>query len=61
LEAQDIHTALSVHDELVIVAPTEKADEVLATTIKEMTVMPSWAPDLPLDASGFVTDHYGKG
>jgi DNA polymerase I-like protein with 3'-5' exonuclease and polymerase domains len=60
LEAQDIHTALSVHDELVIVAPTEKADEVLATTIKEMTVTPSWATNLPLAAEGFVTDHYGK-
>ena len=60
LEDQGIHTALSVHDELVIVAPTEKADGVLATTIKEMTVTPTWAPGLPLAAEGSIGDRYGK-
>lgn len=59
LEDSGHHTCLSVHDELVMVAPPEQAERMLATAIKEMSRPPTWAPDLPLAAEGVVCDRYG--
>jgi DNA polymerase len=60
LEDRGVHTALSVHDELVAVVPDEKADQALALMISEMSKTPDWAPGLPLDASGHISSRYGK-
>ena len=61
LEDLGIHTALSVHDEIVAVVPEDQAEKALATVIEEMVREPTWAPGLPLDASGHVSLRYGKG
>lgn len=52
---------LSVHDEPVVEAKEDIADSVLQDMIGMMRVSPSWCPDLPLDADGFVTQRYRKG
>ncbi len=58
LEALDIHTSLHVHDSLVIPAPTEDSQRVVAATIKELTLAPIWAPGLPLAAEAEICQHY---
>jgi DNA polymerase len=60
LEDLGIHTALSVHDEIVAVVPEDQAEHALATVIEEMVREPVWAPGLPLDASGHISSRYGK-
>jgi DNA polymerase len=50
---------LTVHDELILVCPTEVAPEVLAIAIDVMRTPPAWAVGCPLDAEGFVSDRYG--
>jgi DNA polymerase bacteriophage-type len=51
---------LTVHDEIVVVAPQENADEILDTLIKYMTVRPIWAANLPLAAEGGYDKGYSK-
>jgi DNA polymerase len=53
-------TVLRVHDELVLMVPTEQAEEALAVAIREMTRAPAWAPGLPLAAEGSIKDRYCK-
>jgi hypothetical protein len=60
LEDRSVHTALSVHDELVAVVEEEKAHAALGLMISEMSETPDWAPGLPLDASGHISSRYGK-
>jgi DNA polymerase len=59
LEDLGHHTALHVHDELVIACPRDQAPEVLATAIRELSRSPAWAPGLPLSAEGVIGDMYG--
>ena len=60
LEDNGIHTALTVHDELVIVAPDAVADAVLQESIVELSRTPVWAPRMPLAAEGKVCKCYQK-
>jgi hypothetical protein len=56
----EIHTALHIHDELVISTPADGAEGVLITAIVAMSQTPSWAPGLPLGAEGTISERYGK-
>ena len=51
---------LTVHDEIVVIAPEENADAILNKLIDYMTVPPTWAPDLPLAAEGGYDKGYSK-
>jgi DNA polymerase len=51
---------LTVHDEIVVVAPDTNPDDTMARLIKHMCVNPSWCPDLPLDAEGGYALEYSK-
>lgn len=51
---------LQVHDELVYIVPDEQAEWLRDEAIKELSVTPSWAPNLPLAAEGGIGDNYGE-
>lgn len=52
--------ALTVHDEVVCVAPDDHPDKVMERIIELMCIPPSWAPNLPLDAEGGYAPEYSK-
>jgi len=54
------HLALSVHDEIVVVAPEENPKELLNEIIRLMCLPTTWAPDLPLAAEGGFDKCYSK-
>ncbi len=50
-----------VHDEVILEAPKENADESELNTICDvMSETPDWAEGLPLAAEGFISDYYKK-
>jgi DNA polymerase len=51
---------LTVHDEIVCVAPETDANNVMDTIIELMCIAPTWAPDLPLAAEGGYDKAYSK-
>ena len=51
---------MHVHDEMIIEANTERADEVLTKLEKIMSQRPDWAKDIPLKGDGFITNYYKK-
>lgn len=52
--------ALTVHDEIIIVAPDVNPHATMADIIEDMCQPPDWAPDLPLDAEGGFDTRYSK-
>jgi len=50
----------STHDEVLIVAKTEEAEEALAWCVEIMSTSPEWAPDLPVSAEGGYAKAYSK-
>lgn len=58
LEEAGFPVVFHVHDEVVIDCPIEKAD--LDTVVQIMTRPIPWAPDLPLNADGWVGDFFRK-
>lgn len=60
LEDQGIHTALSVHDELVMVVEEEQAQSALVSAISALSETPKWADRMPLSAEGSVMKCYQK-
>jgi DNA polymerase len=60
LEDQGYHTALHVHDEVVLVVSKDKANEAKAAAIRELSMVPAWAPGMPLGAEGIIADRYTK-
>lgn len=52
--------ALTVHDEVVIVAPDKNPDATMAQIVEDMCIPPPWAPDLPLAAEGGYDRMYSK-
>lgn len=58
LEAAGFPVVFHVHDEVVIDIPQEKAD--LDEVVRLMTMPIPWAPDLPLNADGWVGDFFKK-
>lgn len=60
LEDAGYHTALHIHDELVIAVPENQGENALERAEEELSRTPSWAPGLPLDAEGVLSKAYGK-
>lgn len=52
--------ALTVHDEVVIVAPNTEPDATMQLVIDTLCIPPDWAKDLPLDAEGGYAHNYSK-
>lgn len=51
---------MHVHDEVVVEVDSDWAQNALDIIISLMKFPVDWAPDLPLDADGFVADYYQK-
>lgn len=58
LEEAGFPVVFHVHDEVVIDCPTSQAD--LDAVVRIMTLPIPWAPDLPLNADGWVGDFFRK-
>ena len=58
LTAAGYHIVFDVHDEVVLEVPEDQAD--LDDVIRIMSAPPPWAPDLPLNADGWVDDYFKK-
>lgn len=54
------NAVLDVHDEVLIEEDEDKAEKTLTALVDRMILPPSWAPDLPLKAEGFVAPYYTK-
>jgi DNA polymerase len=50
----------TVHDELIVEAPTVFASMTLDEMLRVMKMTPAWAPGLPVGAEGRVVTRYGK-
>jgi hypothetical protein len=59
LDKLGLHTALRVHDELVIPVPDADAKDALKIAEREMSRRPLWALDCPLGAEGKISKRYG--
>jgi DNA polymerase len=51
---------MHVHDEMVIEADEDKAEETLKDVISIMSKPPEWIPDIPVDAEGSILTKYEK-
>jgi DNA polymerase len=60
LESLGHNTIMHVHDEVVIEAKKDDADQILCDVLSAMSAPISWIPDLPLEAEGKVTERYEK-
>ena len=58
LEAAGFPVVFHIHDEVVVDCPAEKAD--LDEVVRLMSLSIPWAPDLPLNADGWVGDFFRK-
>ena len=52
--------ALTVHDEIIIIAANTHPDATMETIIDDLCIAPEWAPDLPLAAEGGYDTVYSK-
>ena len=59
-EIPDGTVALTVHDEVVLVAPDTEPDATMDLVIHTLCIPPLWASDLPLDAEGGYAHNYSK-
>ena len=60
LEKKGLKTIIHVHDEVVIEANKDDAEEVLGDVIAAMKTPPTWLPDIPLEGEGKVLTRYEK-
>ena len=56
----DGDVALTVHDEIIIIADNSKPDATMKLIVDDMCTPPLWAPDIPLDAEGGYDVRYSK-
>lgn len=56
----DGRVALTVHDEVIIIAANTNPDATMNTIIDDLCIAPEWAPDLPLAAEGGYDTVYSK-
>lgn len=59
-EELDTTLVMHVHDEVILEAPTERAEETLTIVEDMMSVTIPWAPKLNITADGFITSYYKK-
>jgi DNA polymerase len=60
LEAAGYEVINSIHDEVLLLVEEQNAESAMNDVIKIMTTPPSWAPDFPLAAEGWVSKRYRK-
>ena len=60
LEGRGYNVCNSIHDEVLLLVDESKQDVALDEVINIMTTPPSWAPDFPLAAEGWVGKRYRK-
>lgn len=60
VEAAKYEVILHCHDELVVLAEEDKAEEALAEILQIMSEPPAWIPDLPVAAEGHIASCYSK-
>lgn len=56
----DGRVALTVHDEVIIIAANTNPDATMQMIINDLCIAPEWAPDLPLAAEGGYDTVYSK-
>jgi DNA polymerase len=56
---QHYHASFQVHDEIIITAPRDKAEQAQAKLEQIMSTPPKWAPDLPVACESGFADNYG--
>jgi DNA polymerase len=61
LEKNGYEIINSIHDEVLLLVDEDKAEEALENDVMHiMTTPPSWAPDFPLAAEGWINKRYRK-
>lgn len=60
IEAEGVHILFTVHDEVVCLAPENKAEQTRDRIVEIMSETPDWMPGLPLAAEGSIEEKYGK-
>jgi DNA polymerase len=60
LEQAGYETINLVHDEYLLLADEDKAEQVLADVLDIVTKTPAWALDIPLTAEGWISKRYKK-
>jgi DNA polymerase len=60
LHRMDTPLVATVHDELIAEVPDAEADTTFNLMQKVMRQSPLWAPDMPMDAAGFIAVRYHK-
>ncbi len=60
LEKAGYEVINSIHDEVLLLVEEQNGESALEDVLKIMTVPPTWAPDFPLAAEGWVSKRYKK-
>jgi DNA polymerase bacteriophage-type len=60
LERAGYEVINSIHDEVLLLVEEQSAESALDAVVKIMTTPPTWAPDFPLAAEGWVGKRYRK-
>jgi DNA polymerase len=60
MREEGMRVVLTTHDEIVVVTPEEKAEEVFTRMGEIMSIRPDWQPSLPLACEGGWARNYSK-
>ena len=60
LEKAGYEVINSIHDEVLLLVEEQSAESALADVTSIMTTPPTWAPDFPLAAEGWISKRYRK-
>lgn len=60
MQKEGFAITMHVHDEVIAEIPLENAEEHYNNMVKAMERVPTWAPDFPLKADGYITPFYLK-
>jgi DNA polymerase len=60
LEQDGFEVVNCIHDEILLLVPEDRGESSLGRVIELMTTPPSWAPEFPLAAEGWVGKRYRK-
>jgi DNA polymerase len=59
-ERQGLPVVLHVHDEIVVEAATQQAEEALRRLVEILSTPPAWAAGFPVEVEGFSAERYFK-
>ena len=60
LEISGYEVINSIHDEVLLLVEEQNAESAMNDVVRIMTTPPTWAPDFPLAAEGWVSNRYKK-